>query len=390
MQKFIADKVAKTPPSGIRKFFDIAATMQNVISLGIGEPDFVTPQPIVEAGIASLRRGETRYTSNSGTWELRSALAKHLQALYGLSYDPEEEILITVGVSEALYLAMAATLNPGDEVIIPEPCFVSYKPEVSFAGGTPVVVETRAENDFELLPEDVERAITPRTKAILLSYPSNPTGAVISRDKMERIGQLVLEHDLFLLSDETYDRLIYGGAEHVCAGSLPGLRSHTIIMYAFSKSYAMTGWRIGATLAPAAVSSAILKVHQYTIMSAPTPAQHAAEAALTPAGEEAVQSMVAEYDRRRRVMYQGFRDLGLPCVEPLGAFYVFPSVAHTGMTSEEFAERLLREERVAMVPGDAFGACGAGFVRCTYATSLEQIEEALERTGRFLRRHGAL
>jgi len=386
----LSTRVQEAPFSGIRRFFDIVATMDDVISLGVGQPDFVTPEPILNAGTKSLRGGQTGYTANAGRIELRRALARHVRDLYGAEYDPESEIVITVGVSEGLYLALTAILNPGDEVIIPEPCFVSYKPEVSFAGGTPVVVETRAENDFELLPEDVERAITPRTKAILLSYPSNPTGAVISRDKMERIGQLVLEHDLFLLSDETYDRLIYGGAEHVCAGSLPGLRSHTIMMYAFSKSYAMTGWRIGATLAPAAVSSAILKVHQYTIMSAPTPAQHAAEAALTPAGEEAVQSMVAEYDRRRRVMYQGFRDLGLPCVEPLGAFYVFPGVAHTGMTSEEFAERLLREERVAMVPGDAFGACGAGFVRCTYATSLEQIEEALERTGRFLRRHGAL
>jgi len=386
----LSTRVQEAPFSGIRRFFDIVATMDDVISLGVGQPDFVTPEPILRAGTESLRGGQTGYTANAGRIELRRALARHVRDLYGAEYDPESEIVITVGVSEGLYLALTAILNPGDEVIIPEPCFVSYKPEVSFAGGTPVVVETRAENDFELLPEDVERAITPRTKAILLSYPSNPTGAVISRDKMERIGQLVLEHDLFLLSDETYDRLIYGGAEHVCAGSLPGLRSHTIMMYAFSKSYAMTGWRIGATLAPAAVSSAILKVHQYTIMSAPTPAQHAAEAALTPAGEKAVQSMVAEYDRRRRVMYQGFRDLGLPCVEPLGAFYVFPGVAHTGMTSEEFAERLLREERVAMVPGDAFGACGAGFVRCTYATSLEQIEEALERTGRFLRRHGAL
>jgi len=292
----LSTRVQEAPFSGIRRFFDIVATMDDVISLGVGQPDFVTPEPILRAGTESLRGGQTGYTANAGRIELRRALARHVRDLYGAEYDPESEIVITVGVSEGLYLALTAILNPGDEVIIPEPCFVSYKPEVSFAGGTPVVVETRAENDFELLPEDVERAITPRTKAILLSYPSNPTGAVISRDKMERIGQLVLEHDLFLLSDETYDRLIYGGAEHVCAGSLPGLRSHTIMMYAFSKSYAMTGWRIGATLAPAAVSSAILKVHQYTIMSAPTPAQHAAEAALTPAGEEAVQSMVAEYD----------------------------------------------------------------------------------------------
>ncbi len=386
----LSTRVLATPFSGIRRFFDIVATMDDIISLGVGQPDFVTPEPILRAGIESLRNGQTGYTANAGRIELRRKLSRHIKDLYGAEYDPESEIVITVGVSEALYLTLTAILNPGDEVIVPEPCYVAYTPEVFFAGGTPVVVETHSENNFELLPEDVERAITPRTKAILLSYPSNPTGAVISRDKMERIGQLALEHDFYLLSDETYDRLIYGGAEHVCAGSLPGLRSHTVVMCAFSKSYAMTGWRIGATLAPAGVSSAILKVHQYTIMSAPTPAQHAAEAALTPEGEVEVQRMVAEYDRRRKVMYQGFLDLGLPCVEPLGAFYIFPSVAHTGMTATEFAERLLHEERVAMVPGDAFGACGAGFVRCTYATSLEQIEQALERTRRFLRRHGAL
>lgn len=386
----LSTRVQEAPFSGIRRFFDIVATMDDVISLGVGQPDFVTPEPILRAGTESLRGGQTGYTANAGRIELRRKLSRHIKDLYGAEYDPETEIVITVGVSEALYLALTAILNPGDEVIVPEPCFVAYKPEVSFAGGTPVVAETRAENNFELLPEDVERAITPRTKAILLSYPSNPTGAVLSRDKMERIGQLALEHDFYLLSDETYDRLIYGGAEHVCGGSLPGLRSHTVVMYAFSKAYAMTGWRIGATLAPANVSSAMLKVHQYTIMSAPTPAQHAAEAALTPEGEVEVQRMVAEYDRRRQVMYQGFLDLGLPCVEPLGAFYAFPSVAHTGMTAAEFAEGLLHEERVAMVPGDAFGACGAGFVRCTYATSLEQIEEALERTRRFLRRHGAV
>lgn len=386
----MSTRVQEAPFSGIRRFFDIVATMDDVISLGVGQPDFVTPEPILQAGVESLRGGQTGYTANAGRIELRRALSRHIETLYGVEYDPESEMVISVGVSEGLYLALTAILNPGDEVIVPEPCFVAYKPEISFAGGTPVVVETRAEDNFELLPEDVERAVTPRTKAILLSYPSNPTGAVISRDKMERIGQLALEHDFFVLSDETYDRLIYGGTEHVCAGSLPGLQSHAIVFYAFSKAYAMTGWRIGATLAPAAVSSAMLKVHQYTIMSAPTPAQHAAEAALTPAGEAEVQRMVAEYDRRRQVMYRGFVDLGLPCVEPRGAFYIFPDVSHTGMSANDFAERLLHEERVAMVPGDAFGACGAGFVRCTYATSLEQIEEALERTRRFLRRHGAL
>ncbi|NPV09179.1 MAG: aminotransferase class I/II-fold pyridoxal phosphate-dependent enzyme [Anaerolineae bacterium] len=379
----LSTRVLEAPFSGIRRFFDIVATMEDVISLGVGQPDFVTPEPILNAGITSLREGHTGYTANAGRIELRRALSRHLARLYGVEYDPTSEIVITVGVSEGIYLALTAILNPGDEVIVPEPCFVAYKPEVIFAGGTPVVVETRAEDDFQLLPEDVERVITPRTKAILIGYPSNPTGAVIARDKMQRLGQLALEHDFFILSDETYDRLIYG-AEHVCAGSLPGLRSHAIVLYAFSKAYAMTGWRIGAALAPEEVARSMLKVHQYTIMSAPTPAQHAAEAALTPAGEQAVQSMVAEYDRRRQLMYRGFQDLGLPCPEPRGAFYMFPSIAHTGMTSSEFAEALLREEKVAVVPGDAFGACGAGFIRCTYATSLEEIEQALERMRHFL------
>ncbi|MGI6209443.1 MAG: pyridoxal phosphate-dependent aminotransferase [Anaerolineae bacterium] len=385
----LSTRVLEAPFSGIRRFFDIAATMGNVISLGVGQPDFPTPEPILNAGIESLRSGQTGYTANAGRIELRRALSQHLANLYGVEYDPATEIVITVGVSEAIYLALTAILNPGDEVIVPEPCFVAYKPEVMLAGGVPVVVETRAEDDFQLLPEDVERAITPRTKAVFLGYPNNPTGAVISRDKMERLGQLALEHDFFILSDETYDRLVYG-AEHVCAGSLPGLRSHAIVLYAFSKAYAMTGWRIGATLAPAEVSRSILKVHQYTIMSAPTPAQYAAEAALTPAGEETVRAMVTEYDRRRRLMYEGFLELGLPCAEPRGAFYMFPSIAHTGMTSSEFAETLLREERVAVVPGDAFGECGAGFVRCTYATSVPEIEEALERMRRFLKVHAVL
>jgi len=383
----IADRVHKAPFSGIRRFFDIAATMDDVISLGVGQPDFVTPEPILRAGIASLEAGYTGYTANAGRIELRRALAAHIERLYGAKYDPESEIIITVGASEGLYLALTAMLEPGDEVIVPEPCFVAYKPEVLFASGTPVVLETRAEDGFQLQPEAVAKAIGPRTKAILLGYPSNPTGAVISRDKIEELAHLVLQHDLFLISDETYDRLVYG-VEHICAGSMPGLREHAIVLYSFSKDYAMTGWRIGATLAHGEVAKAMLKIHQYTIMSAPTPAQCAAEAALTPAGEEAVQRMVAEYDRRRRVITAGLNDLGLECVEPKGAFYAFPSIRRTGMSSDEFAEALLREQQVAVVPGDAFGACGAGFVRCTYATSLEHIEQALERIERFLRARG--
>lgn len=383
----LSQRVLDAPFSGIRRFFDIVATMKDVISLGIGEPDFVTPEPILRAGIASLAAGCTGYTSNAGRTELRQATAEHLKRLYGVEYDPADEIIITVGVSEGLYLALTAILNPGDEVIVPEPCFVAYKPEVIFAGGKPVVLETRAEDDFQLRPEAAAALIGPRTKAILIGYPNNPTGAVLSRERMEGLVKLALENDLFLISDETYDRLVYG-VEHVCAASIPGARENVILLYGFSKAYAMTGWRVGAALAPAEVAKAMLKVHQYTIMSAPTPAQHAAAVALTPAGEQAVQEMVAEYDRRRRLITSGLRELGLDCVEPRGAFYVFPSIARTSMTSEEFAESLLREERVAVVPGDAFGACGAGYVRCTYATSLAQIEEALGRIERFLRQRG--
>lgn len=386
MQKFIADKVAKTPPSGIRKFFDIAATMQNVISLGIGEPDFVTPQPIVEAGIASLRRGETRYTSNSGTWELRSALAKHLQGLYGLSYDPEEEILITVGVSEALYLAMAATLNPGDEVIIPEPCFVSYAPEVSFAGGVPVTIPTYVENDFKVTAETIAANITPQTRGILIGYPNNPTGAVMTREILTDIVALAVEHDLLLYSDEIYDQLVYG-VPHVSVPSLPGARERTILLGGFSKNYAMTGWRIGYACAPAPLLGAMRKVHQYTIMSAPTTAQAAALVALEQ-GQPFVEEMRNEYDRRRRLVVDGFNTLGLGCFEPRGAFYAFPSIRRSGMSSDDFAMCLLEEEEVAVVPGDAFGACGAGYVRVSYATAYEKLEEALNRLESFMRRHG--
>ncbi len=382
----LSHRVQEAPFSGIRRFFDIVATMDDVISLGVGQPDFVTPRPIMQAGIDSLLQGETGYTSNSGRIELRRALAAHLARLYGAEYDPESEMLITVGISEGIYLALTAILNPGDEVIVPEPCFVSYKPEVIFAGGTPVVVETRAEDGWELRPEAVARSITPRTKAILIGYPSNPTGATISRSHMESLADLACEHDLFVISDEAYDRLVYG-SEHICIGSLPRLRERAILLYGFSKDYAMTGWRIAAAIAAAPVASAMLKVHQYTIMSAPTPAQYAAEAALTEQGEQSVKAMVEEYDRRRRFFTARLNQMGLDCVEPRGAFYCFPSIKRTGLTSQQFAEMLLREERVAVVPGDAFGACGAGYVRCTYATSLEELREACDRIERFVGRH---
>jgi len=386
MHNKISRKVAQAPPSGIRKFFDIAATMEDVISLGIGEPDFVTPDPILQEGIASLNRGETQYTSNSGTIELRSALSRHLEKLYGLRYDPEDEILISVGVSEALYLAMTALLDPGDEVIIPEPCFVSYAPEVTFAGGTPVTVATHVKDDFQVTAKTITAAITPKTKAILLGYPNNPTGAVMTRKIMGEIASVAEQNDLLIISDEIYDRLVYG-IEHTCVPSLPGMRERTILLGGFSKNYAMTGWRIGYACANPDLLAAMRKVHQYTIMSAPTTAQAAALVALEQ-GENHVEKMRQEYDRRRRLIVSGFNTLGMDCFEPRGAFYAFPSIAASGMSSNDFAMRLLEEEEVAVVPGDAFGVSGAGFVRASYATAFEKIEEALNRFERFMRRHG--
>ena len=386
MKSFVAKKVQAVPPSGIRRFFDIAATMDDVISLGIGEPDFDTPAAIVREGVASLQAGETHYTSNSGILALREALADHLERLYGLRYDPETELLITVGVSEALYLALAATVDHGDEVIVPEPCFVSYNPEVIFAGGTPVNVRTSMANDFQLLAPQVEEMITEKTKTLLLGYPNNPTGAVMSRERLLDVAHLAKEHDLLVISDEIYDRLVYG-IDHTCFPSLQGMRERTILLGGFSKSFAMTGWRIGYAAAPAEILGAMRKVHQYTIMSAPTTAQYAALEALKH-GEEAVQEMRARYDRRRQLIVSGLNSIGLTCFEPRGAFYAFPSIAATGMTDEEFSERLLVEEKVACVPGSAFGACGAGHVRCSYATAYDQIEQALERLARFAQRHG--
>ena len=386
IRNFVSERIASVPPSGIRRFFDIAATMEDVISLGIGEPDFDTPKPIVRAGIECLRRGETHYTSNSGLMELRRAIAEHLDRMYGQTYNPASEILVTVGVSEALYLALAATLDPGDEVIIPHPCFVSYAPEVIFAGGTPVIIPTTVENDFQVTAEAIAAAITPRTKVLLIGYPNNPTGAVMSRERLNEIAAVAKQHDLLVISDEIYDRLVYG-VEHVCFPSLPGMYNRTILLQGFSKSYAMTGWRIGYMAAPAEILSMVRKVHQYTIMCAPTVSQYAALAALRE-GEPFVREMVAEYDRRRRLIVDGLNEIGLKCFEPQGAFYAFPSVEITGMDENEFAEKLLHEERVAVVPGSAFGEAGRGYVRCSYATAYEKIEEALERMRRFVRRHG--
>ena len=386
VRNFVSERITSVPPSGIRRFFDIAATMEGVISLGIGEPDFDTPEPILQAGIEALKRGETHYSSNSGLMELRRAIAEHLDRMYGQTYNPASEILVTVGVSEALYLAFAATLDPGDEVIVPHPCFVSYAPEVIFAGGKPVIIPTTVENDFQVTAEAIAAAITPRTKALLIGYPNNPTGAVMSRENLNEIAAIAKQNDLLVISDEIYDRLVYG-VEHVCFPSLPGMYSRTVLLQGFSKSYAMTGWRIGYIAAPAEILGMMRKVHQYTIMSAPTVSQYAALAALRE-GEPYVQEMVAEYDRRRRLIVDGLNEIGLKCFEPQGAFYAFPSIEVTGMDGNEFAETLLHEEKVALIPGSAFGEAGKGYVRCSYATAYEKIEEALERLHRFVRRHG--
>ncbi len=386
MRSFVSKRVQAIPPSGIRRFFDIAATMENVVSLGIGEPDFVTPESILKAGIRSLEEGRTHYTSNSGILELRQALSVHLERLYGTRYDPETELLITVGVSEALYLALNAILDPGDEIIVPEPCFVSYTAEVVLAGGTPVTIATHVEHDFQVTGAAVAEAITDRSKAVLLSYPNNPTGAVMSRQRLMDIASVAEKYDLLVISDEIYDQLVYGG-EHVCFASLPGMRERTITLGGLSKSYAMTGWRIGYAAAPLEILAAMRKIHQYTIMSAPTTGQIAAMVALNE-GASHVAEMREEYNRRRRLIVDGLNELGLATFEPRGAFYAFPSVAATGLSDDAFADKLLQEERVAVVPGSAFGPSGTGFVRCSYATAYEKIEEALERLRRFMQHHG--
>jgi aminotransferase len=387
MRSFVSSRVAAVPPSAIRRFFEIINTMGDVISLGIGEPDFVTPEHICQAGIDSLYRGETSYSCNAGSLELRELIAAKQRELYGVRYDPKTEVLVTVGASEAIADFMIAVLDPGDEVIIPQPCFVSYVPSVIFAGGTPVVVDTRCENDFAVTAADIEAQITPKTKVLFLSYPSNPTGAVVPRGEMLKIAQVAKTHDLLVLSDEIYHRLVYG-VEHVCVASLPGMWERTVHVGGFSKSYAMTGWRIGFIAGPQEIISAVAKVHQYVIMCAPTIAQHAAIEALKN-GEQAVQDMVAEYDRRRRAIVKGFNGIGLPTFEPRGAFYCFPRVDAVGMDDQQFAERLLQEERVAMVPGSAFGATGKGHVRACYAASMEEIEEALTRISRFVEKYAS-
>ncbi len=385
-ETYLASRVAGLKPSGIRKFFDIVATMKDVISLGIGEPDFVTPEPIVQAGIRSMQAGETHYTSNAGLIELRQAIAERLEMLHGIVYDPAKEVIVTVGVSEALYLALTAILEPGDEVIVPTPCFVAYQAEVILAGGVAVELPTHVEDAFQIRPDELRAAITPRTKALLIGYPNNPTGATGSRAMLLEVAAIAEQHDLVVISDELYDRLVYG-VPHVCFPTLPGMRSHTILLGGFSKNYAMTGWRAGFAAAPVEIIKGLLRIHQYTIMSAPTMSQMAALEALKN-GEEYVVQMREEYDRRRRLIVGGLNQLGLPTFEPHGAFYAFPNISVTGMDEETFAQKLLEEERVAVVPGSAFGAGGEGFVRCSYATAYEKIEEALRRIDHFMRVHG--
>lgn len=383
--RVLSERVLAVPASGIRRFFDIAATMEDIISLGVGEPDFTTPPQVIEAGIASLHAERTHYTSNHGTLELRRAIASHIARRYGVHYDPATEVLVTVGASEALDLALRATVDPGDEVILHEPSYVAYIPAIVFAEGVVRPVPTRFEDDFALEPDAVEAAITPRTKALFLGFPCNPTGAVLPPAVQDELAALAVRHDLLVYSDEIYDRLAYGDYRHRAMSALPGMRERTILMGGFSKAYAMTGWRIGYVCAPAGILEGIIKIHQYGIMSAPTTGQDAALVALLTA-EADVERMRQEYDRRRRFLVDGLNALGLETFEPRGAFYAFPRITSTGLDDETFAERLLVEELVATVPGSVFGPSGAGHVRMCYATSYEKLEEALARIGRFVAR----
>lgn len=384
-RSFINKNIAELPPSGIRRFFDLASSMQGVISLGVGEPDFVTPWHIREASVYSLEKGHTNYTPNSGLEELRQEISDYLSRRYGLDYDYTREIIVTVGASEAIDIALRVVLEPGDEVIIPEPSFVSYKPCAVMAGGVTKVVNTREAEQFKLMPADLEKAITPRTKVLLLSYPNNPTGAVMTKEELQAVAEVVVKYNLLVITDEIYSELTYNGG-HVSIASLPGMQERTILINGFSKAFAMTGWRVGYTAAPAALTAAMLKVHQYIIMCASVMGQMAAiEALQNGAGE--VEKMVEQYDQRRHLIVNGLNQLGLTCFIPQGAFYAFPCIRATGMTSQEFCGSLLQEEKVAVVPGDAFGACGEGYIRCSYAASIGDITEALNRMEKFVKRH---
>jgi len=377
-------RVARLPASGIRRFFDLAATLEGAISLGVGEPDFVTPDAFRDAAVRSIREGKTQYTSNYGLLALREAIATHTEAMHGVSYAPQGEILVTVGVSEAVDLALRSTLNEGDEVIVADPSYVAYLPAIILAGGVPVPVPTLEAEEFRLTPAAVKAAITPRTRAILLGFPSNPTGAVLTADDVKGIADLAREHDLLVYADEIYDRLVYG-VPHRSILTERGMKERTVYLAGFSKSYAMTGWRVGYACAPAEIIEQMMKIHQYTVMCVPTAAQYAALEALR-SGEDDVRRMVAEYDRRRQRMWSRFNAMGLPCFEPRGAFYCFPNVTGTGLSDDEFCTRLLTEEKVVVVPGNAFGAGGTGHIRACYAAGVERIDEACDRIERFVSR----
>ena len=382
----ISPIVKSVPPSGIRRFFDIASEMEDVISLGVGEPDFVTPWSIRESCVYGLEQGYTSYTANRGLMELREEICFMHKRRFDLDYDPKTDVLVTVGVSEALDIAMRTILSPGDEILIPEPCYVSYKACATLAGGIPVPVPAKAENDFRITPADLEPHVSPKTKALLIGYPNNPTGAILSKEDLEAIARFAVKHDLIVISDEIYGDLTYGDTKHVCFAGLPEMKDRTILLNGFSKAYAMTGWRIGYALSNPDIIAAMTKIHQYTMLCAPITAQVAAVEALRH-GEKYMKKMVAEYDRRRRLIYDGLTKMGLECFEPKGAFYIFPSIKSTGYTSDEFAEKLLTTEHVALVPGSAFGACGEGHVRCSYATAIDKISEALNRIENFLKNH---
>jgi aminotransferase len=369
-------------PSGIRKFFDIVSEMPDAISLGVGEPDFDTPWSIREEGIYSLERGRTFYTSNAGLLELRTAICKYMDRRFHVAYNPKTEVLLTVGGSEGIDVALRAMLNPGDEVIIPEPCYVSYVPCVDLADGVPVTISLKNENQFRLTKEELEAAITEKTKVLILSYPNNPTGAIMEREDLEAIAEVIIKHDIYVISDEIYAELTYNSG-HVSIASLPGMRERTILISGFSKAFAMTGWRIGYAMAPAMIMEQMTKIHQFAIMCAPTTSQYAAVTAMRDCDRE-VEQMRESYDQRRKYLLHEFKQMGLPCFEPMGAFYVFPCIKEFGLTSEEFATRLLHAKKLAVVPGDAFGECGEGFLRISYAYSLEELKVAIGRLGEFV------
>lgn len=382
-QNFINDKISSVKPSGIRKFFDIAVEMDNVISLSIGEPDFQTPWHIREAGIVSLERGKTWYSPNRGFIELRKAIADYYKRRFNVEYAPDSQVLVTVGGSEGIDLCLRSVVNEGDEVLIPQPAFVCYEPLTTMAGGRPVIIETRQENNFRLLPEEIEQAVTDKTKVLVLPFPNNPTGAIMERGDLEKIAEVIIKHNLFVISDEIYGELTYGGKHHVSIAEIDGMKERTLVVSGFSKSYAMTGWRLGYVLGPKEIIDHITKLHQYGIMSSPTTAQYAAIEALKN-GDNDVAMMRDDYDIRRRLIVGKLNEIGLTCFEPLGAFYTFPCIRSTGLSSDEFATRLVQEKRVAVVPGTAFGECGEGYVRISYAQSLKNIKTALKRIEEFV------